>query len=544
MEGQLIKQSHLRYIVLLLVASVTLLWCPVRSVTFAQDLTQIESADGKKKAYYAVGDEFLTTGLDLINQYWSEIAKTRKHLLLGHLDNYLPIALKSLDHEPAEAMMHSFADYFFAARNPNTGLIPFSYDSWLDKSQTMRTKNKQPVALIAKAVEICQWFPEDLNLQNECVDLAADTIKHFDGEGRSSLPTMPNHRVDFNSGNNSGLWGWVDVQTGGEPRILLTLTQDYGAVANSLAYLSQKIGNPQLMQWADQKLEFVWQNRMNEQLPLLNEQFIPTKALLRPEEMSSDTDTLYYVRQLFNLYKLTEKEKYRDWAIAVTNLWYEKAWNEQWGHFIRKLNPDGTPAVNTLYGDGKYNTLYILVHAYEVTQNPKYLDYFKQAWNNLLQLGQNGFVPEYIKQGKMVEEHGLDKQQTIFLDLLVAAYEASGDREILDAAEDLGQRIIAEGESVMRMEGGQAGNAFLRLALARQKIRRLEVTLANKNIPLRIEQDDTKVLEVIVPAEVAVVYLPEGLYKLEVGEEFSQTKNIILDRNKKEKMFWTKINSQ
>ena len=538
MEGQLIKQSHLRYIVLLLVASVTLLWCPVRSVTFAQDLTQIESADGKKKAYYAVGDEFLTTGLDLINQYWSEIAKTGKHLLLGHLDNYLPIALKSLDHEPAEAMMHSFADYFFAARNPNTGLIPFSYDSWLDKSQTMRTKNKQPVALIAKGVEICQWFPDDLNLQKECVDLAVDTITHFDGEGWSGLPTMPNHRVDFNSGNISGLWGWVDVQTGGEPSILLTLTHDYGAVANALAYLSQKIGNPQLMQWVDQKLEFVWQNRINEQLPLLNEQFILTKALLRPEEMSSDTDTLYYVRQLFNLYKRTGKEKYRDWAIAVTNLWYEKAWNEEWGHFIRKLNPDGTPAVNTLYGDGKYNTLYILVHAYEVTQDPKYLDRFKQAWNNLLQMGNRGLVPEYIKQGKMVEEYGLDKQQSIFLDLLAAAYEVSGDQEILEAAEDLGKRIIAEGESVMRMEGSQAGNAFLRLALARQKIRRLEVTLGETNMPLRLKQNDKKVLEVIVPAEVAVVYLPEGAYELEVGKEgFSLTKNIMLDRNKNENMF-------
>ena len=540
MEGQLIKQSHLRYIVLLLVASVTLLWCPVRSVTFAQDLTQIESADGKKKAYYAVGDEFLTTGLDLIDRYWSEIAKTGKHLLRGHLDNYLPIALKSLDHEPAEAMMRSFADYFFTARNPNTGLIPYSYDSWLDPSQTMRTYNKQPVALISKGVEFCQWFPEDQNLQDYCLDLAEDTIVHFDGKRQSDLPTIPNHLIDFNSDNksNSGLWGWVDVETGNEPRISLTLIQDYGAVANGLAYLSGQTANPQLMQWADRKLEFVWQNRMNEHLPVLNEQFLPSKGLLRAEEMSSDTDTLYYVRQLFELYELTGEQKYRDWAIAVTNLWYEKAWNEEWGHFIRKLNPDGTPAVNTLYGDGKYNTLYILVHAYEVTQDPKYLDRFKQAWNNLLQMGNRGLVPKYIKQGKMVEEYGLDKQQSIFLDLLVAAYEVSGDQEILEAAEDLGKRIIEEGEEVMRIEGSQAGNAFLRLALARQKIRRLEVTLGKTNMPLRLKQDDKRVLEVIVPAEVAVVYLPEGAYELEVGKEgFSRTKNIMLDRNKNENMF-------
>ena len=524
MKLESIKQNCLKDILVLLLASTTLSPQPLAlsSTTISQELTQIESVDGKKKAYYTVGDEFLATGLNLIDSYWSEIIQNGKHLLRGHLDNYLPIALKSLEYEPATVMMRSVADYFFAARNPNTGLIPYSYDSWLDKSQTMRTLGKQPVRLIAKGVEICQWFPKDQNLQNDCLALAKDTIQHF----------------DYKPGNNRGLWGWVDVATASEPRILLTLTQDYGAVANSLAYLSQQTNDPQLMQWADQKLEFVWQNRMNEQLPILNEQFNPNKALLRPEEMSSDTDTLYHVRELFELYELTGESKYRHWAIAVTNLWYEKAWSEDWGHFIRKLNPDGTAAVNTIYGDGKYNTLYILVHAYEVTQDVKYLERLKIAWNNLLQMGEDGFVPEYIKQGKMVEQYGLDKQQTIFLDLLVAAYEVSGDHFFLKEAEDLGQRIIAEGEQVMRLQASQAGNAFLRLALARQKIKRLELTLETTNMPLKIKQDNKNILEVIVPAEVAVVYLPKGDYELEVGEEgFSQTKNIKLDQNKKEKMF-------
>ena len=526
MKPQLIRLSRLKDILVLLIASLTLS-CSSQPLAlspqnFAQELTQIESVDGKKKVYYAVGDQFLIAGLELIDDYWSEVIQNGKHLLRGHLDNYLPIALRSLDYEPATVMMRSVADYFFAARDLNTGLIPYSYDSWLDKSQTMRTKGKQPVGLIAKGVAICQWFPEDQNLQNDCLALAKDTIESF----------------DVNSENNSGFWGWVDVATGSEPRISLTLTHDYGEVANGLAYVSQRTENPDLMEWADQKLEFVWQNRMNEQLPILHEQFSPNEALLRPEEMSSDTDTLYHVRELFELYQLTGEAKYRDWAIAVTNLWYEAAWNEQWGHFIRKLNPDGTAAVNTLYGDGKYNTLYILVHAYEVTQDVKYLERFKQAWNNLLQMGEDGFVPEYIKQGKMVEQYGLDKQQTIFLDLLVAAYEVSGDRFFLKEAEDLGKRIIAEGEQVMRLEASQAGNAFLRLALARKKIKRLELTLETTNMPLNIKHDNKKILEVIVPAEVAVVYLPEGEYELEVGEEgLSRTKNLKLDRNKKEKMF-------
>ena len=275
---------------------------------------------------------------------------------------------------------------------------------------------------------------------------------------------------------------------------------------------------------------------MNQHLALLEEQFTPTKAFIRPEERSSDTDTLYYVRQLFDLHELTGEKKYLDRAMEVTNVWYDKAWVEQWGHFIRKLNPDGKPAVNQLYGDGKYNTLYILVQAYRATKDAKYIQRFKQAWDNLLNMGKDGFVPEYIEQGKMVNKYDLDQQQTIFLDILVAAYEASGDKEILEAAENLGNRILQRGEKVMRMEGGQAGQAFLRLALARQKISRLQVAVGKAGTPMKVTQNGNRVLEVIVPAEVAVVYLPEGIYNLEVGKHgFSRKKNIRLGGNKNEK---------
>ena len=496
MKLQRMRPGRFRNIVLLVLAVVTLSCHRDRSVISAQELTQIDSVDNT--TYYVVDDEFLATGLELIDSYWGEVAKTGRHLLRGHLDNYLPIALKSLEYEPADLMMRSFADSFFGARDRKTGLIPYSYESWLDQAKTMQTKGKQPVALISQGVKLCQWFSEDLSLQNDCLALASDTIEHF----------------DFEPGSDQGLWGWVDVKTGSEPRISLTLIQDYGAIANALSYLSESTGNPELMSWADKKLDFVWQNRLNANLPLLNEQFLPTQALLRPEELSSDTDTLYYVRHLFELYELTGEEKYRDWAIAVTDLWYEESWQPEYGHFSRKLNPDGTAAVNTLYGDGKYNTLYVLIHAYEVTRDPKYINRVKEAWDNLLQMGDRGLVAEYLKQGQMVEKSGLDKQQTIFLDILVEAYEVSGDREILQAAEDLGRRIIAEGESVMRIEGGQAGEAFLRLALTRGEIQRLEIPLGEVGRSLIVTKDGEKVFETIVPAEVAVVYFPEGNYEI------------------------------
>lgn len=483
-----------------------------------QELTQFERADGKKEAYYAAGDTFLTASFDVMDRYWSAIAKTDKQLLRGHLDNYLPIALKQLNHKPAEAMMRSFADSFFSARNPQTGLIPYSYDEWSSTFQ-VQTGGKQPVALVQKGVEFLQWFPNDPDLQKNVMALALATMKYFDFE--------------LQPGKKGGVWNFVDVKSGGEPRSRVARTQDFGAIANGLGYLSQKTGDPKLLKWADQKLEFVWQHRMNKNLPLLVEQFTPTSALIDPEEKSSDTDTLYHVQLLFDLYDLTGEKKYQDWAMAVTNLWFEKAWNKTWGHFVRKLNPDGTPAVDELYGDGKYNTLYILVDAYQVTKDAKYIARFKQAWSNLLEMGKDGFVPQRVEQGKMVDKYGLDKQQTIFLDILVAAYEASKDKEILQQAQALGKRILERGETVMRLEGGQAGHAFLRLALARQKIRRLEVTLGKAGTNLTVTHDGKSVLKVKVPAEVAVVYLPEGTYNIEVVKDgLSQKESIKLYSDK------------
>ncbi|MDL5057058.1 hypothetical protein [Geitlerinema calcuttense] len=477
---------------------------------------------GDREIYYAAGDEFLTAGFYGLEDYWNNIAKTQTYLVRGHLDNYLPIALKSLNYKPADATMRLLAEAFFAPRHPQTGLIPFSYNtrpysnlpnSYSPQLRHFQTEGKQPVALIGRAIDFCQWFPNDLTLQNRCVALAKATLQYFD--------------FRTPSGERGGMWGWVNVANGGEPRGAITLIQDYGEVAKGLAYLSARTGDPQFLQWADQKLQFVWQNRMNPNLPLLPELLIPSQALNRPEEPSSDTDTLYYVRQLFDLYQMTGNTRYRDWAMAVTRLWFEQAWNPQWGHFVRKLTPLGTPAVSELYGDGKYNTLHILVRAYQVTQDEQYLQRLKVAWSNLVKMGSEGLVPERIDRGIGDRAGGLDRQQTIFLSILVDAYRVSGDRVFLQEAESLGRRILQRGKAVMRAEGGQAGEAFLQLAIARQKIGRLEVAIARRGTQLRIERGNQQILEVSVPSEVAVIYLPEGTYQVTANNHGSIQKKVL-----------------
>jgi hypothetical protein len=467
--------------------------------------------DGHAEAYYAGGDELLVASFELMTSYWNRIASTGLSQVRGHLDNYLPRELKALGHRPADAMMRTFAEAFFAARNPDTGLIPGTAESW-HAQRLVNQKGKQPVYLVHKAAQLLEWFPEDEKLRAECVALAEATMKHFDFEDPP--------------GKKRGMWGYADVK-GGEARGPVTITLDYGAMAKGMAVVSQLSGDRRFMAWADQKLEFVWWARLNRDLPILSDVFVPYTAVMN-DGWTSDTDTLYHVRLLYGIYALTGDTKYRDWALAATDLWFDRAWNSQWGHFIRKLRPDGTPAVETLYGDAKYNTLHMLVDAYRTNKNPKYAERLKFAWKNLLRMGIGGLVAESVRRGEPEVRQGFDPQQTIFIDILVDAYEATGDAEFLREAEAHASRVLRVGRKAMRIEGCQAGRALLRVALARSAVRRLELPLEARDTPVKITRQGKTALEATVPADLAVVYLPVGTYQVQTG---AQSREVTLARD-------------
>jgi hypothetical protein len=458
--------------------------------------------DGHTEAYYAGGDELLTASFELMTSYWNRIASTGLSQVRGHLDNYLPRELQALGHRPADAMMRAFAESFFAARNSETGLIPGTAESW-NAQRLVNQKGMQPACLVHKAALLLEWFPEDVKLRAECAALAEATMKYFDFED--------------SSGKKRGMWGYADVK-GGEARGPITIALDYGAMAKGMAVVSQLSGDSRFVAWADQKLDFVWGARLNRELPILSDVFVPYTAVMN-DGWTSDTDTLYHVRFLYRIYELTGNTKYRDWALAATDLWFDRAWNSQWGHFIRKLRPDGTPAVETLYGDAKYNTLHMLVDAYRTTKNPKYAERLKFAWKNLLRMGIGGLVAESVRRGEAEVRPGFDPQQTIFIEILVDAYEATGDAEFLREAEAHAARVLRVGRKAMRIEGCQAGRALLRVALARSPVRRLELRLEARDTPVKITRQGKTELEATVPADLAVIYLPAGTYQVQTGAQ-------------------------
>lgn len=476
----------------------TLLGVAVCSTAWAQSFSRCNAPDGAGEAYYAAGDEYLVAAFDLMDAYWSRIAKEGLSQVRGHLDNYLPLELQTMHHVPADAIMRKFAEAFFAARNPETGLIPGTAWTW-NVNHLVLQKNKQPVYLIAKAANLLEWFPDDPGLRAQSVSLAEATMKAFDFE--------------YTPGRKAGMWGYVDA-AGGEAKGPITITLHYGAMAWGMAYLSKLTDDPRFLQWADQKLEFVWKTRLNKDLPILCDTFVPYSAVMN-DGWTSDTDTLYHVRYLFKIHALNGSEKYRNWALAVTDLWFERAWHAEWGHFIRKLHPDGSPAVRSLYGDAKYNTLHILIAAYRVTKDPKYLERLEVAWRNLLRMNCDGLVAESITAGKPDASRGFDPQQTIFVEILLDAYEATGDPEWLRQAEAHAAHVLEAGKKAMRLEGCQAGRAFLRLALARRPVGRLECPAAAQDTVLKITKDGKTQLETRITTDRAVVYLPAGTYRVE-----------------------------
>lgn len=512
-----------------LIATAGLVWLMPSRAPSAQTepLAVAERPDGTAEAYYALGDAALTTGFTLITDYWTTLIEESPHLARGHVDHYLPTELKTLNYRPADAMMADLAEIFFADRHPRTGLIPYAYAADLPPDPTptggaTTTDQQQPVGLIERAAELCAWFPDQRPLQAQCLALAEATVIAFDVPDTSSAPDTSGTPGPANTStpapSPTGLWGWVNI-AGGHPRHSVTLTQDYGQVALGMAQIAEAQRRPDLLQWADQKLQFVWQHPQSATLPLLYEQFVLTQGRDRPEERSSDTDTLYFVRQLFALCEMTNQPQYCAQALATTDVWVEGAWVPEWGHFVRKLDPDGRPAVDSLYGDGKYNTLAMLVEAYRVTGDQRYLNRLQTAWDTLLRLGENGLVPEMVQRGAVVTDQGLDPQQTIFLEILLEAHAVSNDPAFLAAANTLGNAILNQGASALRLESGQGGDALLQLALARQPIGRLEVHLPAAATQITLRRDSETLLQTHVPAPVAVFYLPEDTYDLTVAGE-------------------------
>lgn len=440
--------------------------------------------DGTTVTEHAAGDPFLVTGFRLTGRYWSAVAAGGRAQLQGSLDHFLPPVL--MDDEAARRTMRSFAASFFAARDPATGLIPYSYDVPTPLGDG-RTGGRQPVDLLYKAMELQRWFPADAELLARARALGDATLAAFDEPG-------------------AGVWGWADARGAAPPLPRVHVVQ-LGRVADAMVRLSAATGDPRYRAWALAKLR--WARSTRGASVLVCGIFTP-RARVDTDGGLCDTDLLYLTRRLYSIARLTGDPELRGWALSDTDAWVDGGWLASHGHFARRLRPDGAAATDVLYGDGKYNTLRVLIGAYRATGEARYLERLKAAWRGLAAAGRDGLAPDQLAAGRMEERTGVDPEQTYFLEILLDAYVASGDPDFLAAARALGAAILRRGPSVMRMQGGQAGDAFLRLAVASREVRRVEVALDGSGARVTVTEGGKVVVDARGPRAAAVIYLARG----------------------------------
>lgn len=318
----------------------------------------------------------------------------------------------------------------------------------------------------------------------------------------------------------------------GFPDSWWVMVDGYGAVAQAFVHLAKVSGQPAYAEFAQTVTEGLWQARLNHATYLMPDTVTPLSPL--PGDQAAingqwkylhDTDCLYWARALFDAYSIVWQgqpslapivydpqaalpdqicqrrsqltallsgdfpDKYLGMALGLTIDWIQYGWNPQAKQFIRKIAHDGTPGTTVIYGDGKWNTLYILIEAYRFTHDHFYLDIFDQAWQTFKRLANSlgGLFPVQIVNGALPAspvpnkcskvQFGPDNvecSQEFFLDVIVSAYCATLTAGqpcavYLEDAKALANKLLAEatdGNHYDEPSHGVLGGALVRLAQA------------------------------------------------------------------------------
>lgn len=232
-------------------------------------------------------------------------------------------------------------------------------------------------------------------------------------------------------------------------------------------------------------------------------------------------------------------------ALLTTLDWVEYGYVPRWRHFVGKIHYDGTRGTDDLSHDSKWNTLYPLIEAYRITHDEFYLDIFDKAWNFFKESEiytnyglfpsriESGSVPSQIQSGSGVSDN-IDTGQDVFLDIIVRAYNATVEAgnprpQYLDDAEALADRIIEEYNTssgqpplYFNLSNGIVIGAFLRLALARGTLRRIEINFSQNYDsisiqPVNVTNPNAESITVNINGKnSAIIYMDDGDYNITV----------------------------
>jgi hypothetical protein len=371
----------------------------------------------------------------------------------------------------------------------------------------------------------------------------------------------------------------------GFPDSGLVYAFEYGFVAKAFLLLSKISGDEKYADFAASINDGLWNSRFNHNNYLMPDSITPWGPLpgdqdpgpqnpgdqdpMHQFKYKYDTDCLYWARAIFETYGIfdknrtdlrpletedarcgrtnnlralkcrvnirknkllplftgTREDKYLAMALGLTLDWIGYGWNPDWSQFIRKIHHDGTPGETRIYGDGKWNTLYILIEAYRFTHDNFYLRTFNQAWKHFEDLAQDGFFLQSLKSGDIDPDpnaSGIEENQDAFLDVIVTAYLATMEagnpqQDYLNIAREFADRIMEAhvgGKNYYVNAHGLVGKAYLGLALAEGTLRRVSIHLSEEGLRLIFQQVGSSDFQIQVPGKHAVIYMNNGQYNI------------------------------
>ncbi len=371
----------------------------------------------------------------------------------------------------------------FIYQNERTGLVP-TYMAQ-PKYKGSDFKNLHRISSIGRIVDILEHFPDDEDIIERCERWAEGVWKYH----RSKYGGLHDY-VDVNTGEPSargptrptglerpfGLETFIEGEEKGA-FIDWTYTSYYGSASLAFAFLFKVTGKEKYKVWCDALIDFVWDRRRRPTN-------IPPHTLTITGEYGDpiDTDCLYWVNKIFRIYRLLGEGVYRDIALTATDAWIKYGWVEEWEHFVVCVHGDGSPGegdvFERIYGDGKYNTLEAMVRAYDATGDGRYMDYFDRFWGCLERNSVGGLFPQVLCRGKRVtsgrgfnrkyaDERGVDLGQSIFLNLVIDAYDVTGDERYLRKAILFNENLRLKDE---RFKRGYEAAATRLETVARQRL--------------------------------------------------------------------------
>ncbi|MBI5395083.1 MAG: hypothetical protein HZA91_07285 [Verrucomicrobia bacterium] len=468
-------------------------------------------ADGATETYYSLDPYYAAAMFRVEDEVKSERLRLTWHIAKWHDLNYRPMT---------EAYRRTFRR-MFANQDKVTGLLV----TRLHKLTERELGEKKPKR--AHDLSDATWGAEFALALRDDPEIVKACLAYLDAVWRS-------HWVA-----GKGFYGVVDLDTGARlaPGVKINF---YGYFGTALAEVYALTKNAKWRDRVQEINQWVWSRRRNPArayVPLFldaeNPEFsynVEAQVSAKEAGWSDDSDSIYYIRDVFEQWKLTGMPLLKEIVSRHGRDYIEAAWlGDAIGHFTRHWWVDVQPLSQRMYGDGRFNSNYQMAHAAALAATAQekrfFLDYLDKQLATFQKLdGVAGlFGQQFLDGGKVVPEYGygmddwgLSQSQEQYCSIYLAAYEAGGERKYLDAAKAQMDRMLAAGPQYWNPRNASFPPTAVRLANALGRPARAEISLGAKDSELRLLRDGAEVFKAKVPAEVAVIYLPPGDYTAEI----------------------------